>query len=100
MFLEVVSIILITAPIIVPIIVDLGWNPIWFGIIMTINMEMALITPPVGLNLYVIKDALPQVPFMDILKGSLPFILLLALELLLVVLFPDIALWLPSQMGH
>ena len=100
MFLEVVSIILITAPIVVPIIVSLGWNPLWFGIIMTINMEMALITPPVGLNLYVIRDALPQVPFMEILKGSLPFILLLALELLLVALFPDIALWLPSHMAY
>ncbi|MBN2283308.1 MAG: TRAP transporter large permease subunit [Deltaproteobacteria bacterium] len=100
MFLEVVSIILITAPIIVPIIIALGWNPIWFGIIMTINMEMALITPPVGLNLYVIRDALPQVPFMEILKGSLPFIVLLAIQLILVALFQDIALWLPSHMGH
>ena len=100
MFLEVVSIILITAPIVVPIIVGLGWDPLWFGIIMTINMEMALITPPVGLNLYVIRDALPQVPFMEILKGALPFILLLALELLLVAIFPDIALWLPSHMAY
>lgn len=98
MFLEVVSIILITAPIIVPIIESLGWNPIWFGIIMTINMEMALITPPVGLNLYVIRDALPNIPFMDILKGSIPFAILLATELVLVALFPDLALWLPSHM--
>lgn len=100
MFLEVVSIILITAPIVVPIIVALGWNPIWFGIIMTINMEMALITPPVGLNLYVIRDALPQVPFGTILRGTVPFIFILALELLLVAIFPDIALWLPETMSH
>jgi C4-dicarboxylate transporter, DctM subunit len=98
MFLEVVSIIAITAPILVPIIITLGWDPIWFGIVMTINMEMALITPPVGLNLYVINNVIPDIKFSKILKGVIPYIIILAIMILLVVIFPDLAMWLPSRM--
>jgi C4-dicarboxylate transporter DctM subunit len=98
MFLEVISIIVITVPILVPIIKALGWDPIWFGVLMVVNMEMALITPPVGLNLYVIKDAIPNVSWENIIKGVFPFIVLLAVSLLIIAVFPQIALWLPSKM--
>ena len=98
MFLEVISIIVITVPILDPIINALGWDPIWFGVLFVINMEMALITPPVGLNLYVIKDAIPTLSWETIIKGVCPFIVLLAVSLLVIAVFPQIALWLPSKM--
>jgi C4-dicarboxylate transporter, DctM subunit len=98
MFLEVVSIIVITIPIIIPIIKALGWSPIWFGVIFVINMEMALITPPVGLNLYVLKDAFPNISFESIIKGVIPYIILLAISIAIISVFPQIALWLPLRM--
>jgi C4-dicarboxylate transporter DctM subunit len=94
-FLEVVSIILITVPIFFPVILKLGIDPVWFGIIFTINMELALITPPVGLNLYVIMG-LVKAEMGEILRGTAPFMLLLALSIALIMLFPPLALWLPS----
>lgn len=94
-FLEVVSIILITIPILFPIILKLGIDPVWFGIIFTINMELALITPPVGLNLYVIMG-LVKGDMRDILRGAAPFMILLGLSIALIMLFPGLALWLPS----
>ncbi|MBN2438822.1 MAG: TRAP transporter large permease subunit [Deltaproteobacteria bacterium] len=98
MFLEVVSIIVITVPIIAPIIKSLGWDLIWFGVILVINMEMALITPPVGLNLYVLKDAFPDLPFETIVKGVYPYIIFLAASLAILAIYPQMALWLPSRM--
>lgn len=97
-FLETISIITICAPVAVPIIMLLGWSPVWFGVIMTINMEMALVTPPVGLNLYVVKDAVKEVPIGTIIKGIVPFVILMAVEIALVAVIPDLALWLPSKM--
>lgn len=93
-FLEVVSIILITMPIFFPIVVKFGIDPVWFGIIFTINMELALITPPVGLNLYVIMG-LVKGSMGEILRGTAPFMLLLALSIALMMLFPSLVLWLP-----
>ena len=66
--------------------------------ILTINMEVGLITPPVGLNLYVLKGVAPDVPLMTVLKGSLPFVLLMFLAMVILSVFPEIALWLPNQM--
>ncbi len=98
-FLETISIIVICAPVAVPIIMKLGWDPVWFGILMTINMEMALISPPVGLNLYVVKDAVTDVPLITIIRGVLPFLLLMAVAIVLVAIIPELALWLPMQMS-
>jgi C4-dicarboxylate transporter DctM subunit len=67
-------------------------------VILTINMEVGLITPPVGLNLYVLKGVAPDVPLTTVLRGSLPFVLLMFLAMVLIAVFPDIALWLPNQM--
>ena len=98
MFLDVVSVIVISTPILLPVIVALGFSPIWFGVIMIITCEMAVITPPVGLNLYVIKGIAPQVPLNDIIWGALPFVLVELLAIVILAVFPEIALWLPGRL--
>ncbi|HEU5140129.1 MAG TPA: TRAP transporter large permease [Bacillales bacterium] len=97
-FLLPVAIILMTAPILYPIITTLGFDPIWFGIIMSINMEMGLITPPVGLNLFVVKGIAPKVPTSDILKGSIPYIVVIAVAIVIFSIFPNIVTWLPYKL--
>jgi C4-dicarboxylate transporter DctM subunit len=94
-FLEVVSITIITLPIIFPILLAMGIDPVWFAVIMTINMEFALITPPVGLNLFVIKGVVEDATLMEVFRGTLPFMLLMLAVLILVILFPQLSLWLP-----
>ena len=94
-FLEVVSITIITLPIIFPILLAIGIDPVWFAVIMTINMEFALITPPVGLNLFVIKGVVEDASLMEVFQGTLPFMLLMLAVLALVILFPQLSLWLP-----
>jgi len=97
-FLPPVAIILMVMPILTPVLEAAGFDLIWFAVILTINMEVGLITPPVGLNLYVLKGVAPDVPLPTVLKGSLPFVLLMFLAMVLISVFPGIALWLPSQM--
>lgn len=96
MFLDIVSIILITTPIVLPVIEALGLSPILFGVIMIIACEMAVITPPIGLNLYVIKGIAPQLSMNDIIRGALPFVAVEAVAIVILLIFPAIALWLPS----
>ncbi len=95
-FLPPVSIILMTAPIILPPLKAAGFDLVWFGVIMTIVMEMGLIHPPVGLNIFVINNIAPDIPVSDIVWGVLPFIVLMALGILVLCVFPGIALWLPG----
>ena len=95
-FLPPVAVILMTASTLLPIVEGLGFNAIWFGIVLTINMEIGLITPPVGLNLYVINGIAPDVRLPTILWGALPFVLCMVLGIVLLCLFPQIALWLPE----
>jgi tripartite ATP-independent transporter DctM subunit len=97
-FLPPVAIILMTAPTLLPIIESAGFDPIWFAVILTINMEIGLITPPVGLNLYVINGIAPEVRLPTILWGALPFMLCMVLGIALLCLFPQIALWLPNAL--
>lgn len=96
-FLPPAAIILMTAPILYPIIVGLGIDPIWFGVVMTINMEMGLITPPVGLNLYVVKGIAPDIPLGDILKGSLPYVGVIMVCIVILSVFPELVTWLPNK---
>lgn len=98
MFLDIVSIILITTPILLPVVTTLGFDPIWFGVVLVIACEMAVITPPIGLNLYVIKGIAPEISLNDIIFGALPFVAVEALAIVVLILFPAIALWLPSLM--
>jgi C4-dicarboxylate transporter, DctM subunit len=98
MFLEPVSMTFITLPVIVPLIAAAGFDLIWFGIIYTITMEIAVLTPPVGLNLYVIQGiSRGKVSVGDVIVGSLPFIAALVLLVGLMIAFPQAALWLPQQ---
>ena len=95
-FLEVVSITIITLPIIFPVLLALGINPVWFAVIMTINMEFALITPPVGLNLFVIKGVVEEATLNEVFRGTLPFMILMLATLVLVILAPPLSTWLPA----
>jgi C4-dicarboxylate transporter DctM subunit len=97
-FLPPVAIILMVMPILTPVLEANNFDLIWFAVILTINMEVGLITPPVGLNLYVLKGVAPDVPLGTVLKGSLPFVLLMFLAMVILSVFPEIALWLPNRM--
>ena len=98
LFLPPVAVILMTAPTLLPIIEQAGFDPIWFGVVLTLNMEIGLITPPVGLNLYVLKSIAPKVKLSTILWGAFPFMLCMILGILLLTLFPGIATWLPEAL--
>lgn len=95
-FLPPVAVIVMTAPILLPIVTEAGFDPYWFAVVLTINMEVGLITPPVGLNLYVINSITPDVPLQVVLKGALPFMLLMLLGIVILCIFPGIATWLPD----
>ena len=95
-FLPPVSIILMTAPIILPPLRAAGFDLVWFGVIMTIVMEMGLIHPPVGLNIFVIKNIAPDIPLADVIWGVLPFVLLMMVAVVILCVFPGIATWFPD----
>ena len=97
-FLPPAAIILMTTPIILPVITAAGFDPIWFGVVLTINMELGLITPPVGLNLFVINGITPDVSLTTILRGAFPFMMCMVLSIVLLCFFPEIATWLPTAM--
>ena len=91
-----VAVILMSAPILLPIITSAGFDPYWFAVIVTINMEIGLITPPVGLNLYVINGIAPDISLKQVLWGSMPFVGCMILAIVLMCLFPGLATWLPE----
>jgi tripartite ATP-independent transporter DctM subunit len=91
------SMVILTIPFLLPALNAIGFDTIWLGVVSTLMVEVGMITPPVGLNLFVTK-AISNVPMRDIIKGSLPFLLVFAIALLLLTIFPEIALWLPSKM--
>ncbi len=95
-FLPPVAVILMAAPILLPIITTAGFDPIWFAVVLTINMEIGLISPPVGLNLYVINGIAPDIKLKTILVGSLPYVACMVIAIILLCLFPGLALWLPD----
>ncbi|HEX9811296.1 MAG TPA: TRAP transporter large permease [Burkholderiales bacterium] len=97
-FIPPAAIILMTSPILLPIITAAGFDPVWFGIIMTINMEIGLITPPVGLNLFVVKAIAVDVPVTRIMWGATPYVLCMVLAIVIVCFFPEIATWLPDTL--
>jgi tripartite ATP-independent transporter DctM subunit len=95
--MEVTSILALTVPLIVPVVKAVGWSPIWFGVIVVSMMEVAAVTPPVGLNLYAVKAAASDVPIGTIAVGSLPFWCMNISVVFILYFFPEIALWLPSR---
>ena len=98
MFFDGLAMLVITLPVVYPIITTLGFDPIWFGVICVVVIEMGLITPPVGINVFVVKGVASDVSMATIFRGVLPFWIAMAICLLLLVLFPDIALFLPDRM--
>lgn len=99
MFLETISIILITTPIVLPALDALGIDPIWYGVLLMINLELALITPPVGMNLFVIKG-IANAPMGEVVRGIVPYVGLMLLGLLLMLVFPSLSTWMPATMGY
>ncbi|MDM0074678.1 TRAP transporter permease [Variovorax sp. J2P1-59] len=97
--MDAMAMIILTVPIIFPVIVHLGFDPIWFGVIIVMTVELGLIHPPVGMNVFVIKSVVKDVSFTTIFKGVLPFILTDIIRLVILIAFPIIALWLPTRMG-
>jgi C4-dicarboxylate transporter DctM subunit len=97
-FIPPVAVILMVAPLLLPIIQGLGFDPIWFAVIMTVNLEIGLVTPPVGLNLYIVKNIAPDVPMSHVLLGVVPFVIIEFLVIACVCIWPELALWLPNKM--
>lgn len=97
--LDPMAIMVISLPILFPIVTNLGFDPIWFGVIVTVNVEIGMITPPVGLNLFILKGAVPDVDMGDVVYGSIPFVALMILGMAIIMMFPELATWLPGRMG-
>jgi len=97
-FMDGISMMVVTLPVIVPILNSLEFNLIWFGVALVILVEMAMLTPPVGLNVYVIHGLRPDRPMSEVFRGIVPFFLCMLLGLIIVTAFPDIATWLPGTM--
>jgi TRAP-type C4-dicarboxylate transport system permease large subunit len=91
--------ILLTLPVFFPVVTKLGFDPIWFGVIIVLVVEMGMISPPVGMTMFVVKGIAPDIPIETIFKGVLPFTIVVALLMILLLVFPQIALFLPRVMG-
>ena len=98
-FMETLSMMITTIPIVAPIMIGMGYDPIWLGILIIVLVEMALITPPVGLNLFVVQSLRKTGSMNAVIVGSLPFVVAMFVMILLLALFPDLALWLPRVFG-
>ena len=98
-FMETLSMMITTIPIVAPVMIQLGFDPVWFGIVMVILIETALVTPPVGLNLYVVQSLRKGGAMSDVIAGTLPFVLAMLLLIVMLAMYPQIALWLPTNFG-
>ncbi|NWO04583.1 MAG: TRAP transporter large permease [Alteromonadaceae bacterium] len=98
-FIETLSLMVITIPIVAPIVVALGFDPVWFGILLILLIEMALITPPVGLNLYVVQSVRKNGSFNDVMKGAMPYVGFMLVMAALLIVFPSLALYLPEVLN-
>ena len=96
MFMDPMSVLVIIVPVFFPAILAMGYDPVWFGVLVTINIEIAAISPPIGFNLFVLKSVVPDAELSEVINGSLIFILPLAAGILLLILFPEIAIYLPA----
>ncbi|MEP0518764.1 MAG: TRAP transporter large permease [Hyphomicrobiales bacterium] len=95
-FMETLSMLLTTAPLVTPIVIALGYDPVWFGILLMVLLETALITPPIGINLYVVQGIRERGEMLDVMKGAAPFVVTMFAMIAFLLAFPQIALWLPS----
>jgi C4-dicarboxylate transporter, DctM subunit len=96
MIVDAVSLIVVTTPVLLPLITALGYDPLWFGIVLVLNLEIAVVTPPVGLNLYALRGVCPDLSIEEIIHAAMPFVAVQFLILMLFVFFPSLSLWLPG----
>jgi len=99
-FMDSMALVVVTIPIFFPLVMKLGFDPIWFGVIIVLVAEMGVITPPVGVNVFVIKGIAPDIPLEVIFKGILPFLVALILFTAILIIFPQIATYLPSLVTY
>ena len=99
-FIDAISMMVLTMPVIFPVVKALGFDPIWFGVVCVIMMEAGLITPPVGLNVYTLAGVAKDVPMATIFRGAFPFLFAMLAVTIIITIFPGIALYLPSMMGR
>jgi len=99
-FMEGLAIMVLTIPIVYPMVLEMGFDPIWFGVIITLVMEMSLITPPVGINVFIISGISKDIPMYTIFRGILPFWFAMLICIILIVIFPQIAIYLPLTMSN
>lgn len=99
MFMDAIGMLLLTLPVVYPAVVGLGYDPIWFGIIVVKMVELCLITPPIGLNCFVVSGVRPDIPVQEVFRGCFPFFIADVLTVAVLIAFPQIVLWLPAQMG-
>jgi TRAP-type C4-dicarboxylate transport system permease large subunit len=95
-FMETLSMLLTVAPLVTTIVISLGFDPVWFGILLMVLLETALITPPIGINLYVVQGVREKGELSDVMVGAAPFVITMFAMIALLLIFPDLALWLPS----
>jgi len=96
--MDAMAMIILTVPIVFPVIMHLGFDPIWFGVIIVMTVELGLIHPPVGMNVFVIKSVVKDVSFSTIFKGVIPFVATDLVRLVILIAFPLLATWLPARM--
>jgi C4-dicarboxylate transporter, DctM subunit len=97
--MDAMAMIILTVPIIFPVIMHLGFDPIWFGVIVVMTVELGLISPPIGMNVFVIKSVVKDVSFSTIFRGVMPFVVTDLVRLVILIAFPILALWLPQRMA-
>jgi TRAP-type C4-dicarboxylate transport system permease large subunit len=96
--MDAMAMVILTVPIVFPVVMALGFDPIWFGVVIVMTVELGLIHPPVGMNVFVIKSVIKDVSMSTIFKGVLPFVITDLIRLILLIAFPLIAIWLPQRM--
>jgi tripartite ATP-independent transporter DctM subunit len=97
-FIPPAAVLLMVAPLLLPVVTGLGFDPVWFAVICTVNLEIGLVTPPVGLNLYIVKGIAPDVPLSEVLWGVVPFVIIELIVIVCICIWPELALWLPNKM--
>jgi len=97
-FIDSLALVLLTVPIFYPVVIGLGYDPIWFGVIIVLVTQMGVITPPVGVNVYVVSGIERSLPLQTVFRGAMPFLLALAVACVLLMIFPQLATWLPSAL--
>jgi C4-dicarboxylate transporter, DctM subunit len=99
MFFDAISMIALTVPVLYPTVVAFGYDPIWFGVFVVLMCEVGLITPPVGINCFVVAGVVPDISLVTVFRGVMPFVIADLVAIALIIAFPKIVLLLPSLMG-